>query len=398
MSVVLQIIGDSTGLVPSATTGWPRQLAQWLATSFPAYTAQVKDWDASSAHAYGSWTTIQTGTGTGNAGGPFTLSIYNGSASGQNLSYPIATISRFTTMIPATPDLVIFNMGHNNTGASGLFYRGIYFPMVRAVRDAFPRAGMISIIQNPRKAVDSDYAIAILRQQTIEELAGNLGMGTINILDRFLAVPSRDTTLMNDNVHPNQAGIDLWASVVIGHMVSSLATTPASPTNEFGQLWVPAPAFQPDTATAGSANGLPSLILPNDTDVTLSASFVVPPYWNSHAIYAVFTTPNEITPSGQFMGIRSRTRSIGGLGKSMVHWGNSLTGAGAWANNQASPSLIGFPTSAGQGTWPTTTYLMVTVAATSVLNGIQILRIGTDSGDTFTGVAHFLGCVVAQQS
>jgi len=269
------IFGDSTGDETNIANRWPRRTAQWLAAKYPQYTVNFRHWDKQNADltptgAYwalgtGKSEVIQTGTGTGNAGGPFVLDIWNGSASGSAPAYNLAAARWQVMAIPISPvpDLVFINHGHNSGGSSGAQFRYLLMQLTRAVQSLWPQAGIIVTAQNPMGVGVGDYANDLLRARAVVSLAATEGYGLVNVLQAFLNNPNYDAQWLNpaDHLHPSDAGSVVWTNEVTRQLASSTAVVPQGPKAQRDSVWVPASQF---AAFSTGMTAQPTLGVVND--------------------------------------------------------------------------------------------------------------------------------------
>ncbi|AZS11724.1 tail fiber protein [Arthrobacter phage Maja] len=269
------IFGDSTGDETNIANRWPRRTAQWLAAKYPQYTVNFRHWDkvnadltptgSYSALGAGKSEVIQTGTGTGNAGGPFVLDIWNGSASGSAPAYNLAA-SRWQVMaipISPVPDLVFINHGHNAGGSSGAQFRYLLMQLTRSVQSLWPQAGIIVTAQNPMGVGVGDYALDLQRARAVISLAATEGYGLVNILQTYLNNPSYDAQWLNpaDHLHPSDAGSVVWTNEVTKQLASSTSVVPQAPKAQRDSVWVPASQF---AAFSTGMTAQPTLAVVND--------------------------------------------------------------------------------------------------------------------------------------
>lgn len=200
------ILGDSTG---NETSEWVYLAAQWLAAQYPAYTVVYRLWDAAGGAAYGSPTTIQTGTGAN------TLTIWNCSVAGTTTFYTRG--SRWPAAVLATtPDWCTVSYGHNEfTSASGSTnesWRAQMAALTESLAEAFPLTPLTIILQNPRGdgVLDQERRARVYR-----EIAAIRGYGIVDVQGVFLAQPSLTGIVSGDNVHPTALGSRLWTDEVI---------------------------------------------------------------------------------------------------------------------------------------------------------------------------------------
>lgn len=463
------VLGDSTGIGPTSLTSWPYKMTQALAALYPLRTFKYVDWNDSSqvynaavtvqtgtdarvftdgattnvsatlTSAAGavftpsdvgrtvsgagipagttilSWTSATSVTMSANATatassvsitlGAYTTTIYNGSVSGSASGYPIATLTRWNLMAATTPDLVFVNYGHNSTVAVGDFFRGVHYALLKAIYERFSRAGIISVIQNPRSPSNAEYPNHVNRMRVIKTLSANLGIGVINVLDAFLDTPNWEATLLQgDGLHPNNAGNDLWTALVMKHLTSSIYAAPRTAYSEQTEFFIPATAMDVSLGTVprGVANAAPVLLMPPNVDSGICASFNVPAHWQTYGVYIIWTTEAETLPSGSRTAIfRSLTRPVlGPYGRHKVQLDSGQTFGGTWANNQVAPGTASNrPSTVGLGTWSISTLRIVTgIAPTSSMGGIQIKRMGTELTDTLDIDAQIMGLLVVKES
>lgn len=264
------VLGDSTGDETTTQGRWVLKLAQYLAAKFPAYTVNFRQYNAATGSALsdslpvgaydalgsGQSQVVQTGTGAGNAGGPFVLDVYNGSVSGSAPAYHVLS-TRWPTVTPtsAAPNLVIINHGHNIGGADGEGARFYVTQLTRAVTAKFPLAGVLLTAQNPRDPAQGEYANDLLRARAMIYAAALGGFGVINILQRFWNNPSYASQWLADGLHPNAAGSLQWFQEVAQHFAlpSQTSVASTSPSKNRDHLYLPASQFSLYTGTPALA-------------------------------------------------------------------------------------------------------------------------------------------------
>ncbi|YCK81228.1 SGNH/GDSL hydrolase family protein [Arthrobacter sp. D3-18] len=102
------------------------------------------------------WTTpvtLQTGTGVGNAGGPFVTHVWNFAVSGMNASY--AQGSRYPVLLATNPDLVVLLHGKNEGttagGSTDAHWRGQYLAFTETIKQDLPFADLVCVLQIPNR-------------------------------------------------------------------------------------------------------------------------------------------------------------------------------------------------------------------------------------------------------
>lgn len=190
--VNLLFIGDSTG---DATNEWIYLFAQWLATEYPTHSVSYRLWSTTS---YAAASALSTGSGAN------TIRIWNASVAG---TAPIHHMgSNFAAAITATsPDLIIWNHGHNLLAQEGLARAEFVGPMDQ-VRMALPSVPQAAVRQNPRRD-DSLMAITVGALDALAEDYGDLAL--IDAYSLFIA-QGKAGALYGDNLHPSAAGSQLF--------------------------------------------------------------------------------------------------------------------------------------------------------------------------------------------
>lgn len=390
-NLVITILGDSTGVVPAASTGWVAGFCAFLATSFPAYAVNQRNWN-DGGQVYDAATVIQAGTGTGNAGGPFVIDVYNGSVSGSAVAYPITTYARWNLMTAVAPNLVIFNYGHNSTGAT-TGYGTTHYTTVRAVQMAFPKAGIIQMMQNPRAVVTSgEGANHLIRMREVMDLARELNYGVINITQPYLDNPTYATDWMNvDAVHPNALGISaVYLPAIQGHFNFANNLVPQSQANTENRIYIPADAFTifSGVPVLGLINSdINSWGFPMAADSEIVCQFSVPSYWTGFDLFIQWQAP--AFAAANKVAWRTLTRQHG-LGPTTAGLNTSTFASGGWTNNQAGSVVSG---ASNVGAYANCGIQMITNAILgSSPYGLRVKRSGTDAtNDTYLNTANFIG-------
>ncbi|MER8506719.1 hypothetical protein NKH91_17815 [Mesorhizobium sp. M0894] len=196
--VTIQVIGDSTG---NDDTDWVRPWSQWLASLYPDKTVKYYLWDESLS-GYRAPVTLGVGTGA------HTIYIYNGSQSGAPPNYFFG--SYYAVAIGAiTPDLVIWNHGHNVTTDSDPATRGQFLNAMEWIKRVRPNAAHVITMQNPRR----DDTGSDLQIHVAQALAAQYGDSVVDVYDRFIAA-AKPPEWYADNVHPNATGQAVWTEIV----------------------------------------------------------------------------------------------------------------------------------------------------------------------------------------
>ena len=225
-NVNIAVLTDSTGQtqISGNTPRWPRLVCNAIAALFPAYTVIYHEWSSDGSQDQYDGTiypavTIQTGTGTANAGGPFVLNFYNGSISGSItasfLGQGPSGIVRYPGIIGNLDcELVFVAFGHNHA----LTDRNMSMPsLVEQVALDNPRANIILVAQSPslndlRNSVHASY---------VEEYAATRGFGFVDFHQVVIDAGSPTSWYVNspfDGVHPSLLGSQKWADTVMTYI------------------------------------------------------------------------------------------------------------------------------------------------------------------------------------
>lgn len=164
--------------------------------------------------------TIQTGTGTGNAGGPFTLSLYNFGVGNSSTDYALGDFDAGVTAVQ--PQLVFISHGFNEQdGAieSPTQYKGQMLALSESVAAACPKAAIVLICQPPDPSGGTaSIAEQAVRANEYQMVAQSRGYGLIDIFQRWIDYgPTwpQDLQQSPTDKHPNPTGQTLWANEVL---------------------------------------------------------------------------------------------------------------------------------------------------------------------------------------
>ena len=137
--------------------------------------------------------------------------VWNGSASGKTGAYSLAWFER---LVPAQPDLVIFNHGLNNVPDPATVAPQLT-ALVAEVERYWPQSvGFAAILENPRFDAWAAAHLAVIDNVT-SWLAENQAIRPVDVHAAYLADPAAGTLLLPDLLHPSPAGSALTARTVI---------------------------------------------------------------------------------------------------------------------------------------------------------------------------------------
>ena len=198
------MFGDSTGV---SETGWHTFFAEWLGKTYDRTTA-IHPWDgAPNVDQY------QPGVWTMNTGRSGRVDIYNASVSSTKSDFPM---TRFEKMVPISGesvDMVFVNYGHNHT-APGLVNEGS--ALVREVVKRYPNAAVIGFLQNAERAGSPHASTLDSANYSWKTWLENNNFFYVDVQTPFEESSDLDAILSDDgDIHPNQAGYQLWAKTLI---------------------------------------------------------------------------------------------------------------------------------------------------------------------------------------
>jgi hypothetical protein len=191
------VIGDSTG---AAAASWVVDVARWLNETYDR-PVTLHPWFLGEP-GYGPPGTI------GSASGAAPVTIWNGSASGQNVDY---SREHLTAMIPAgvEPDLIMFNHGHNVAAGALVHEAG---PFVLDLAGRFPDSAVLLMTQNPETG---DHAAAQdANMADWRTWAERFGFPLVDVASVFERRPGWRRLVDSTGVHPTDRGYALWAGAI----------------------------------------------------------------------------------------------------------------------------------------------------------------------------------------
>lgn len=222
-NVNIAVLTDSTGQtqISGNTPRWPRLVCNAIAALFPAYTVIYHEWSSDGSQDQYDGTiypdvTIQTGTGTANAGGPFTLHFYNGSISGSITASFLGNgnsgINRYPGIIGSLDcDLIFVAFGHNHAVTDvGMSMQSL----VEQVTLDNPRATVVLVAQSPNAA---DLRNAV-HATAMEQYAAARGFGFVDVHQVFIDAGTPAEWYVGDGTHPSLAGSTVWADTVMTYI------------------------------------------------------------------------------------------------------------------------------------------------------------------------------------
>lgn len=356
------VLGDSTGA--STTPGrWVELLTNQLAADWPAYTTIRHDWDNTSK-TYLTSTTVRTGTGAQ------TLHVYNGSVSGSQTDYPIASY-RDTLWSNIQPDVILVNYGHNDgTAVSSEITRWRMLILLDALSRACATASIIFMSQNPRTDAPT---ISALRAADYRELAQLRGFGFIDVQQAFADLGNQavwSTYLLPDGLHPAAAtdtglnnGQDLWFRTVYRSFRYSPRLTP-TPQTQSG-VFTQARSFLANSDFADFWGGvLPGWTATNATLVPDTTNFENPANGYGVRIQSVAAAQTGIQQTIDARPFRGEWVTV--AARMYVPSGQSATAGRVNLNDfqGSSKTVIAFQSSRGRFVWIPVTMRVSPLATT----------------------------------
>jgi hypothetical protein len=189
--ITIQVLGDSTGNDPGEWVDlWAEHLGQSRRVTLHQWDAKAQDWDPEVV-TYGE-------------SGP-KATVWNGSFPGARATYPL---DRLGKIVPAKPDLIVYNYGHNSASWTIV---GEMTRTLDAVNNRYPGTPRVAILQNP--ATGSRKDIEDATRAALKSWAKGSGLALVDIEGVFKG-QGDPAAYMKDEVHPNYEGGKLWAAEV----------------------------------------------------------------------------------------------------------------------------------------------------------------------------------------
>ncbi|SDG21182.1 SGNH/GDSL hydrolase family protein [Microbacterium sp. 77mftsu3.1] len=192
--IVISVLGDSTGNGPNEWVArWAKRIGETGSTVTVHYWDDVDETYAEDV-TYGS--------------GSRAVEIWNGSMPGKNAMNALEIRDQLQ---PAEPDLIVYNFGHN-IGPEPVDVT--YSKIQKAAEEQWGgRILRVAMLQNP--AHGTREAPTEGSQRRVSAWASRNGVPLVNIRDAFTANPEWVADYMLDEVHPNDAGSQVWVEQVI---------------------------------------------------------------------------------------------------------------------------------------------------------------------------------------
>ena len=188
--ITISVLGDSTS---NTRQEWVHLWAQALAGDRPV---SISHWNESTEEGFVEPDVLST------SGDRSPVTIWSGSQGGASAAYPV---QRLDVMVPEPPDLVLLNFGHNQTAET---VQAQFQELLGAVRGSSEEVPVVVVLQQPQ-AGDANAEV----RQLIREWAEAEGLAVVDVAAAFLAQDDFED-LLEDPVHPNQEGSQLWAGTV----------------------------------------------------------------------------------------------------------------------------------------------------------------------------------------
>lgn len=188
--VTISALGDSTS---NTRQEWVHLWAQTLAHDRPV---TISHWNESTEEGFVEPDVLST-SGDGSR-----VTIWSGSQGGASAAYPA---QRLDVMVPETPDLVLLSFGHNQSAET---VQAQFQALLDAVRGSHDDVPVVVVLQQPQ-AADANAEV----RKLIREWAEAEGLAIVDVAAAFLAQDGFED-LLEDPVHPNQEGSQLWARTV----------------------------------------------------------------------------------------------------------------------------------------------------------------------------------------
>ncbi|QCQ91729.1 SGNH/GDSL hydrolase family protein [Rhodococcus sp. SGAir0479] len=196
------VLGDSTGV---ARRGWVVQLGEALG----AKTGRLVTLNP--------WSVEQEPDGyippwrLANGSQP-AVTIWNGSASGTKSVYAHSNLNQIVPIDGSAVDLVLVNYGHNEETGGLVGYAG---PLMADMIKRFPNAAIVGVLQNPERPGSAHEQMHDINIEAFRTYLQGRNDPMIDVYTPYKAMPGWENAFEDKgDLHPSQAGYDLWASVV----------------------------------------------------------------------------------------------------------------------------------------------------------------------------------------
>jgi hypothetical protein len=191
--VTISVLGDSTGNGPGEWVDlWSKHLVKYGTVTLHMWNQAANDWEPEPRVFLG---------------GPKTITVWNGSQPGSTYTYPL---ERLETMQPEKPSFTIMSFGHNMAAKSADAGAAELLAAVDMKWGAAVPAAIT--LQNPAQGEREPHTKSSV--DALTAWAPRAGYPTINVNKAFLdAGPI--AALLQDVVHPNPAGSQIWVDTVI---------------------------------------------------------------------------------------------------------------------------------------------------------------------------------------
>lgn len=239
MGMLDEAVQDCSFLVISDSTAnevgeWPDLVLRGLAALYPAVTFKYTIW-VDGGTSWPATTTVQTGSGS------TTCTLYNMSIVSTYTTYCMAP--NFDAMVTAVqPDLIFLSHGKNHksgtiTQAFIDNLRDEITMLSQVLTRACPAAELVLVAEIGNVAGVASSVHMYLFPRIMRLLAAERGYGFVNAYKAcnaaspggvLCAEPTTGALVINDGVHPNAAGSQVWANEVLRLMTNAHLYAPRS--------------------------------------------------------------------------------------------------------------------------------------------------------------------------
>jgi lysophospholipase L1-like esterase len=198
----IAILGDNTSKLDG---GWTNIFANWLSTRFNR-TVIINGIETPYATDYSIAKQIDKGS-------RYPIELWNAAVPNmtmQQVTDQVSILLPFDT--ESQPDLIMFSQGHNS-GTRSLARTAI--PVLKNIRDMYPRATILVILQNPWLEREDAQNTNALNVKDLKTSAKNSGFQTLDIYSAFIQDPRPLEKLLDINgTFPSAEGYILWSQIV----------------------------------------------------------------------------------------------------------------------------------------------------------------------------------------
>lgn len=166
------------------------------------------------------WQPYTSGVASSTAGSPV-FTVVNGGKAGGDIAYLIDP-TRLQRSMPNFGQAVTFLSQSHNMGVQfGEQWYATFKNFAGVVQPIRPVSPMVVLNENPEKGAAVNREWHAQRARELPTIARRLNLGMIDTFQMFADMPTYESTLMADDVHPNVTGSGVWADLIYAAIKSA---------------------------------------------------------------------------------------------------------------------------------------------------------------------------------